>query len=103
MRWLRERLPGVRANVACVDGWCWPFAWVLLASFLTASWRGPTFRAYPECALSVLASGTVRVYDCTSLEVTTFRADLPGMMSLLAFVWLCSSQRRVRWAAMAAG
>ncbi|MFQ5879929.1 MAG: hypothetical protein ACE5IZ_07155 [Dehalococcoidia bacterium] len=78
--WLREWLR--------TRPWGWPFLWILLIPIVTVPWHG--------ILLEDLGRGRYPVEDVLPTLA-------PGLLNLVAFLWVLSPERRTQYAALVAG
>src|SRR3990170_5581260 len=104
--------PAARGSLARLNRWHWPFAWILLIPIVTG-WSQAvlldrfvvdgetcTFIDSVSAAKTAVAAGA-QWWGCPGRDVAL--TLLPGLLNLGAYLWLWSSRREVRLAALVAG
>lgn len=90
-----------------LNQWGWPFVWILLIPIATVFWSAVLLDQLLDegiCTFVQQPFGTERFFDqwrCPREDVLP--TLLPGLLNLVAFSWVLSGQREVRWAALVAG
>jgi MFS family permease len=93
-----------------LNWWRWPFLWIILIPGVTIPWqivllgnsgRWPAARVYDNCELEPDIRGATNTWECSPEHVLP--TLLPGLLILVALLWLFSSVRRTRLAAVVAG
>lgn len=83
--------------------WAWPFAWILLIPIVTGFWRYGLLGGVVEhdCVPLPPYNPFAQAYECPVEDVLP--TLLPGLLNLVAFLWVLSSRRQVQYAALVAG
>jgi hypothetical protein len=88
-----------------LNQWGWPFVWILLIPMATVFWSAVLLQqALDEGICTFVPIAGERIVDqwrCPREDVSP--TLLPGLLNLVAFSWVLSGQREVRWAALVAG
>jgi len=91
------------------NAWGWPFIWILLIPVVTGIWSEILIEdAVDESTCTLIKSaGAVEfeffyeIWRCPREDMLP--TLLPGLLNLVAFAWVLSGKREVRWAALMAG
>jgi len=88
------------------NAWGWPFAWILLISMVTTMWSYYLLDPVLDDVCTLVknppaGSMDPNIYRCPPKDVMP--TLLPGLLNLVAFGWVLSGRREVRWAALLAG
>ena len=93
-----------------LNWWGWPFSWIVLIPGVTIPWqivllgnsgRWPAANVYDNCDLEPDVRGATNTWECAPEYVLP--TLLPGVLILVAFLWLRSPERPTRYAAVIAG
>ena len=96
--------------VSRLNWWGWPFLWIILIPGVTIPWqivllgnsgRWPAAGVYDNCDLEPDIRGATNTWECAPEHVLP--TLLPGVLILVAFLWLQSPERPARYAALVAG
>jgi len=93
-----------------LNWWAWPFLWIVLIPGVTIPWqivllgnsgRWPAAQVYDNCDLVPGIPRATNTWHCAPEHVLP--TLLPGLLMLVAFLWLLSPRRGTRYAAAVAG
>jgi uncharacterized membrane protein len=95
-------MSGSASRLAWLDKRVWPFAWILLIPIVTGMGQsGFLADLVHQDKCTLLEDWPDLIYECPRQDALP--TLLPGLLNLVAFSWVLSGRREVRWAALVAG